>query len=163
YKIDMPTSAGPTLRVYPPKAANDLYTDSSTYGGDNAFDSGWEGFWAPGTTLPESTTTLEDLTGNGNDATLSGGILNSANGTAGPIGRSLAIGSNQYLEIGSGHGLTNQFTFSIWFANSAGITVASPFPHPLYFDINNYNEMRSATRHNWGGVNTGNLLPFWAS
>jgi hypothetical protein len=162
YKITMPTSSGPTIRVYPPTSLNSTYAASDTFGSDNAFDSGWEAFLPLVEDPEDSAPQFQDLTANGNHGTAGGTILNSQKTTGGPIDIAVNLNSNQYIEIGSGHGLTDQFSWSAWYTNSAGITVASPFPKPIYFDGSNYMELRTATRHNYGGTNTGNLNPNWS-
>jgi hypothetical protein len=162
YFISMPTTSGPTIRVYPPKAGNDLYATSDTFGSDNAFDSGWEAFLPLVENPEDSAPQFLDLTANGNHGTAGGTILDSQKTTGGPINIAVNINSNQYIQIGTGHGLTNQFSWSAWYTNSAGITVATPFPKVIYFDADNFMELRTATRHEYAATNTGNLTPVWS-
>lgn len=163
YKITMPTSSGPTIRVYPPRSANDLYAASDTFGSDNAFDSVWEAF-LPLTENPEdSAPQFQDLTANGNHGTANGTILNSQKNTGGPINISLNLNNEQYIEIANTHGLTNQFSWAAWFLDTSSIAFPNPFPRLIYFDAQNFVEAKTFTLYEFGDSRSSNVATAWSS
>lgn len=163
YKVTMPTSSGPTIRVYPPTTLNTTYSASDTYGSDNAFDSGWEAFLPLVEDPEDSAPQFLDLTVNGNHGTANGTILNSQKTTGGPINIALTLNNSQYIQLGSGHGLSNQFSWAAWLTNVAGIATPNPFPRIIYFDADNFMELRTFSRHEYGATNTGNDTTNWSS
>ena len=59
------------IRIYPPVAANVSVAAADTYGSNNAYDAGWEGYYP---VYGDSSTTLSDRTSHGEDGTLTTGV-----------------------------------------------------------------------------------------
>lgn len=59
------------IRIFPPNTANTLYASADTYGSDNAYDAGWEGYYP---VFGDTGTILTDRTSHGEDGSLDPGV-----------------------------------------------------------------------------------------
>lgn len=87
------SSGTQTIRIYPPNTDNAAVAASATYGSDNAYDDGWDGYWPNGGG--------SDRTSNGRDGTAGGGVT--VGGATGQLGDATEFdGTDDNIDLGAG-------------------------------------------------------------
>jgi hypothetical protein len=102
------TSGTQTIRIYPPVAANASVAASDTYGRNNAYNSGWHGYWPV-------FSDANDRTANARNMTAEGGVTIGGS-SAGPFGVATTFdGTDDYLWTTSLHpGGSTPYTVMGW-------------------------------------------------
>lgn len=105
---DVASSGTQTIRIYPPVAANSSVAITDTFGGENAYNANWDGYWP----LDEASGTIVDRTSNSNDLTANNTPTYSATGK---VGKAIDFeqDNDEFLEGVSGI-LDAPLTLMIW-------------------------------------------------